>query len=183
MIGAAAYAGFLFAGHAVSLLTFSGAPDPGPAVLCVILGCAGFLLLRWLQSALGPRFGLPPARPSARRHLGHLLDARPRGGRATMWLGGVVLALLPLLYGIRCIVTRKGELGTLIWPSAVDGGAAIALGLGWIGVGLFLHFHFFFGLHPGLEVHSRRGKSLSLIVACLGLTVAGAWSVIAKVPP
>lgn len=52
-----------------------------------------------------------------------------------MWLGGVGLALLPLLYGIRCMVTQRSELGTTVWRSEVEGGAAIAIGVGWIGVG------------------------------------------------
>jgi len=77
-------------------------------------------------------------------------------------------------------VTRKGKLGTLLWPSAVEGGAAIALGLGWIAVGAFLHFHFFFGLHPRLESHSRAGKYVALIAACLGLTIAAIWSVMTR---
>jgi hypothetical protein len=83
---------------------------------------------------------------------------------------------------VSCIVTRRGELGTIIWPSAVEGGPAIALGVGWIGVGLFFHFHFFFGLHTTLQAYSRRGKSIALVVAGTGLTVAGAWSVFAQVP-
>jgi hypothetical protein len=183
LIGAVCYAGFLLAGYAVSFLTFSGPPDPGPALLCVFLGCAAFLLLRWLHSMLASHFGLPErSAPGGRRNLRDLLDARPRRGRVTRWLGGVGVALLPVLYGLRCILAQAGELGTLIWPSRVEGGAAIALGLGWIGVGLFLHFHFFFGLHSGLSANSRMGKSIALIVACVGLTVAGAWSLIEKVP-
>ena len=135
-----------------------------------------------MHSALAPRFGMPERRPSERRSIGELIEAQPRGGAPTMWLGGVGLALLPLFYGIRCIVTQRGELGTIIWPSEVEGGAAIALGVGWIGVGLYLHFHFFFGLHRGLARHSRRGKSIGLVLACAGLIVAGVWSVIARVP-
>jgi hypothetical protein len=182
VIGALAYGAFVVAGLAVSLLTFSSAPDPGPALLCVIIGCAALLVLRAVHSAVAPRFGMPQRRsPSEPRTLDDLIKARPRGGPSTMWLGGVGFASLPLVYGIRCVVTQRGELGTLIWPSEVQGAPAIALGLGWIGVGLFLHFHFFFGLHPTLEVYSRRGKSIALIVAGMGLTAAGAWSVFARV--
>jgi MFS family permease len=184
VIGGLAFATFIIAGFAVSLLTFSGPPDAGPALLTVIIGCAALLLVRGLHSVLAPRFGLPERPgPSGRRSLEDLISARPRGGRPTMWLGGVGFAALPMLYGIRCIVTRQGELGTLIWPSALEGGPAIALGVGWLGIGLFLHFHFFFGLHPRLEGYSRRGKSLALLMATSGLTIAGAWSVLARVPP
>ncbi|TMQ70048.1 MAG: hypothetical protein E6K81_13510 [Candidatus Eisenbacteria bacterium] len=181
LLAAAAYGCFVIAGFAVSVLTFSGAPDAGPALLCVVVACAGFLLARWLQPVMASHFGLPePRRPSGRRDLRDVLDARPRGGRATMWLGGVGLALLPALYGIQCIVTRRGEAGGFPWSSTVEGGAAVVLGLGWIGVGLFLHIHFFFGLEPRLEPHSRAGKYLSLIMACAGLTVGTAWGMIAK---
>jgi hypothetical protein len=120
--------------------------------------------------------------PSERRTVGDLIEAQPRGGAPTMWLGGVGLAVLPVIYGISCIVTRRGELGTVIWPSEVQGAPAIALGVGWIGVGLFLHFHFFFGLHSRLAVFSRRAKALALVVAGAGLAIAGTWSVFAKIP-
>lgn len=182
LLGALAYGLFLFAGFAVSLLTFSGTPDAGPAVLCVVLGGAAFLLLTWLQSVVGPRFGLPPREGSRPRRLDDLLNARASGGPATMWLGGVGMALLPLAYGLSCLVTRRGSLGTILWHNPVEGGGAIALGLGWIAMGAFLHFHFFFGLHPGLGAHSRAGKRVALIVACVGFTIAGIWSVVSATP-
>jgi hypothetical protein len=183
LLAACSYGAFLLAGAVISLLMFSGAPDPWPALLCVGLGCAAFLLAWWLQPVVGWSFGLPPARGDRRRRtLSDLLDARPRGGRPTMWLMGVGLALLPVIYGIQCLVTQRGRLGTTLWPSAVDGGAAIALGLGWIAVGAFLHFHFFFGMHPGLSAHSRPGKRVALIAACAGLSTAVVWSVVSKLP-
>lgn len=182
IIAVLAYGVFLAAGLVIGLLTWSTTPEPWPALLGVLVGCAAMLGARALHSALAPRFGMPVRRPSERRSIGELIEAQPRGGAPTMWLGGVGLALLPLLYGIRCIVTQRGELGTTIWRNEVEGGAAIALGVGWIGVGLYLHFHFFFGLHQRLARHSRRGKSIALVLASAGLTVAGAWSVIALVP-
>lgn len=181
IIGVLAYGAFLAAGLVMGLLTWSTTPEPWPALLGVIVGCAALLGMRALHSALVPRFGMPERRPSEPRSFSELIEAQPRGGAPTMWLGGVGLALLPLLYGIGCVVTQRGELGTTIWRSDVEGGAAIALGVGWIGVGLYLHFHFFFGLHQGLTRYSRRGKSLGLVLACAGLAVAGAWSVIGRV--
>lgn len=178
------YAAFVAAGVILSLMMFSSAPDPAPALLGVLLGCGAFLTLRGLQSAFAARFGMPkPRHPSGRRSLGDVLDARPVGGPGTMWGGGVGLALVPTLYGLRCIVTGQGELGTLIWPSEVTGGAAVVLGLAWIGIGLFLHFHFFFGLHPRLNVHSRTGKSAALVMTTAGFTAATAWSVFAASSP
>lgn len=139
-----------------------------------------------IASALGRLEATPTSvsrTPSERRTVADLIDAQPRGGSPTMWLAGVGLALLPLMYGISCIVTRRGELGTTLWPSEVQGPPAVALGVGWVGVGLFLHFHFFFGLHPRLAAFSRRAKSFALIVAGTGLGIAGTWSVFAHVPP
>jgi hypothetical protein len=182
-IAALSYGAFVVAGAAVSLLTFSSSSDGWPALICVVIGCAVFLAVRGLHAAIAPRFGMPARRRASQpRTVTDLIDARPRGGSPTMWLGGVGLALLPLIYGIGCIVTRRGELGTVIWPSEVQGGAAIALGFGWIGVALFLHFHFFFGLHVRLASFSRRGKSVALVMAAAGLSLAGAWSVFAQIP-
>jgi hypothetical protein len=139
-----------------------------------------------IASALGRLKAAPTSvsrAPSERRTVADLIDAQPCGGSPTMWLAGVGLALLPLVYGISCIVTRRGELGTTLWRSEVQGGPAIALGVGWIGVGLFLHFHFFFGLHSRLAAFSRRAKSVALVMALAGLGVAGTWSVFAQLPP
>jgi len=173
------YGAFLAVGAVLSLVFFSGPPDAWPALLCSLLGCAAFLLLAWLQSVLGLRIE-PRPRRSGRVAPGEILDAR--GGTATMWLAGVGLALLPAIYGMQCLVTRKGTVGTLLWHATVEGGGAIALGLGWIGVAALLHFHFFFGLHPRLEAHSRTGKLYALIAACVGLSTAGIWSFVANAP-
>jgi hypothetical protein len=183
LIATLAYGIFVVAGMAISLLTFGSAPDAWPALLGVVIGCVGFLLVRAVHSAVAERFGLPERRhATAPRTVDDLITAQPRGGVPTMWLGGIGLALLPLTYGISCVVTQRGELGTMIWPSEVQGAPAIALGVGWIGVGAFLHFHFFFGLHQRLRAFSRRGKSIALMVAGVGLATAGTWSVFSRVP-
>ena len=180
LLAALAYGAFLAAGVVISFMLFSGSPDAGPALLCVVIGSAVFLLLTWVQSVLAPHTPLEsPGRASGTRGFQDLLDRHPVGGAAKMWLSGVGLALLPAVYGVQCLWTRTGSLGTLIWRTTVHGGPAIALGLGWIGVGAFLHFHFFFGLHPRLRVHSRMGKLAALIVACAGHSIAGAWMVLA----
>jgi len=178
-----AYGAFLIAGLIIGVMTFSTTPDPWPALIAVVIGCAMFLGARALQAAFGEHFGMPPRRsPAQPRSFDDLLDARPRGNAPTRWLGGVVMAALPMLYGMQCIVTRRGQLGTSLWPNRVEGGAAIALGVGWIGIGLFLHFHFFFGLHSNLQGYSRRGKFIAMMIAGAGLCIAGVWSVIARVP-
>lgn len=184
VVGALGFGAFIVVGFVASLLTFSGSPDPGPALLCVILGCAAFLAARQFQPPVLAREGLQsgPRSASRPRTFADLLDARPQGGPATKWIGGVGLPLLMGYYGLRCIVTREGQIGSRLWPIVVDGVPAVALGVGWIGVGLFLYFHFFVGMSPGSETRSRKGKSLSLLVACLGFMPAVAGAVFSMVP-
>ena len=183
-LGVLSYGAFIVAGLAVSILTFSSSPDPWPALLGVLFGCAAFLGFRLLQSFFSSKFGLPGlAEPKRHRRFEDLLDAVPRGGAMTRWFGGVALASIPFSYGARCIVTGTGELGKFIWPNEVHGVAAVALGVGWIGVALFLHFHFFFGLHPTLMKQSRRAKLISASIAGAGLTIAGAWPVFETLIP
>jgi hypothetical protein len=175
VLAALAYGGFLVVGFVVGLLTWSTAPAPGPALLGVVIGCAALLVMQAIVSAIVPRFGMP----EVHRRSDDLIEARARGGAPTMWLAGIALALLPLTHGIRCVVTQQTEIGTQFWKSEVEGFGAIGVGLAWIGVALFLHFHFFFGLHSRLEAYSPRGKSVALVVACAGLTMAGLWAIVA----
>jgi hypothetical protein len=178
-IAAACYGLFIIVGLVVGLLTFSTTPAPWPALIGVVLGGAAFLVVRLIHSAAASHFGMPERLDRSQpRSFDDLLDARPRGGAATMLIGGVVAPLLPIWYGVNCILTRRGELGHTLFPSEVEGAPAIALGLGWIGVGLFLHFHFFFGLHPALQAHSRRGKTIAVVIGCAGLMVAYAWAML-----
>jgi hypothetical protein len=182
-VGLAVFAAFVAAGIAISVLTFSSAIDPWPALLALGIGCVAFLVVRTLVALLAPRFGMPAAPPSGRRRsFDDLFEGQARGGMPTMWLAGVVMALLPFLYGVRCIITKQGDLGTTLWPAEVHGGAAVALGLGWIGLAAFIHFHFFFGLHPGLRPYCRGGKTIALVLACSGMAIAATWSVLARVP-
>lgn len=172
---------FLLVGAVLSLLTFSGAPETGPALLGVVIGCALFLAVTGLEALIRPRFGMPPAPPPpARRSVADLIAARPRGGPATRWLCGVALPAAPALYGLTCLVTGQGEFGTSLWRVTVTGPAAAALGVGWIGAAAFLHFHFFFGLDPGLERHSRTGKSASLVAGFGGFALAGLGAALAR---
>lgn len=180
VLGTLVYGVFLAAGAAISLLTFSEPRAAVPALIGTAFVCVAVLLAAWLEPKLGTfaaHFGLPePGRAFRERGFDAILEAQPQGGRTTMWIGGVGLALLPTIAGIQCLVTRKAALGSALWHRTLEGGAAIALGLGWIGVGAFLHFHFFFGLHATLSAHSYAGKKLALLVACAGLSIAMIWS-------
>ena len=179
VIAAMAYGVFLIAGLAVGVLTFSMTLEPWPALIATVVGCVGFVVVRMVHSTAASHFGMPERLDRSKpRSFDDLLDARAGGGASTMWLLGVAAALLPISYGIKCIVTRQGELGTTLFRSTVEGIPAVALGVGWIGVGLFLHCHFFFGLHPSLHAHSRWGKVIAVMIACAGLMVAYGWAML-----
>ena len=82
-----------------------------------------------------------------------------------MWLLGIGLALLPLGYGIQCLVTGQARL----WGSNgsdldLKGSAAIALAIAYIAVAAFFHFHWFWGLHPRLLRFSQFFKTITVLV-------------------
>ena len=89
----------------------------------------------------------------------------PSGGRGKMWCLGVVLALVPLGYGVRCLFTGHarffGRRGSHL---DLDGPAAMSLAIAYIAVGVFIHAHWFWGLHPKLEPLSPILKVLAVLV-------------------
>jgi hypothetical protein len=179
LTGTLAYGGFLVVGMVVGLLTFNTKADPVPALISVLAGCGLFLGFVWVEKNLLPKFGLPARSGRGPRRIEDLLDAKPIGGDAARWIGGIAIPLLPAGYGLQCILTQSGRIGYWIGPDKVHGGGAVALGAAWIAIGAFLHFHFFFGLHPALSPYSRRGKTIALVVACLGFITATLWSMAA----
>ena len=71
---------------------------------------------------------------------------RPSGGPAKQWLAGVLLASLPVIYGIVCI--RRGHttlFGSYGRTLDLAGGAGLSLAVSYIALGAFLHFHYFWG--------------------------------------
>ncbi len=104
----------------------------------------------------------------------------PSGGRGKMFLLGIVLALVPIYYGIRCLqinhATFFGRGGSRL---ELNGSSATAMAIVYIAVGVFIHAHWFWGLHPKLEPLSPVLKVLSLLAflgafgyaACRILTV------------
>jgi hypothetical protein len=92
------------------------------------------------------------------------LGNSPSGGPVKMWLLGVCLALMPIIYGIRCLISGhtylpgRGSTGIYL-----TGTAAQSLAIAYISVGIFIHFHYFWGLHPHLFRFSQRLKMFSLL--------------------
>lgn len=102
----------------------------------------------------------------------------PSGGRGTQWFAGVVLALIPIIYGIVCI--NRGW--TPLWgrnsPAMIlRGTESIILASSYIAAGFFLHFHYFWGLHRRLFRYSQVLKSIALM-AFLSCFLYTLWEII-----
>jgi hypothetical protein len=93
------------------------------------------------------------------------LANEPSGGPLKMWLTGVGMALIPIGYGVHCLVTGHarffGRRGSNL---NLDGATAISLAIAYISIGAFVHFHFFWGLHPRLRGLSPLLKLLAQLV-------------------
>lgn len=89
----------------------------------------------------------------------------PSGGSVSQWLGGALIPLTILIYGINCLergfTTLPGRGGSAIF----DGPEGIALACSYIAFGCFLHFHYFWGLHEKLYRFSESLKILALLAA------------------
>jgi hypothetical protein len=89
------------------------------------------------------------------------LSYSPSGGRLKMWLLGFFLALIPLGYGVHCLMTGHarffGRLGSHL---DLDGTAATSLAIAYIAVGLFMHAHWFWGLHLRLFRFSQISEGI-----------------------
>ena len=81
---------------------------------------------------------------------------------SSKWLAGVILAAVPIIYGIICI--HRGH-ATLLGRRAasldVSGKAGFWLAVSYIALGSFLHFHYFWGLSERLWRFSQAGKFTS----------------------
>lgn len=92
------------------------------------------------------------------------LGNTPSGGPIKMWVAGVGVALIPIIYSIHCLISGHtyfpGRGGTGIILTDVK---AQSLAIAYISVGTFIHFHYFWGLHPRLFRFSPLLKMLSLL--------------------
>lgn len=81
-----------------------------------------------------------------------------------MWLSGVVLALIPIGYGVHCLRTGHAWLpGQGGGGLDAHGSTAVALAIAYISIGAFIHFHYFWGLHPKLHVVGPLMKTLAAV--------------------
>lgn len=93
------------------------------------------------------------------------LSDAPSGGPLKMWLAGVGVALIPIGYGLHCLLTGHavlpGQKGSNL---DTHGRTAVALAIAYLSIGAFLHFHYFWGLHRRLCVLSPILKALAALV-------------------
>ncbi len=91
-------------------------------------------------------------------------DGAPPAGVCPKWLGGMVIPLGLVVYGMACLVALRGILPG--WQAFLDlrGIDAVLLGLSSMAAGTFLHMHYFWGSVRRLSRWSSAGKTLALFV-------------------
>lgn len=93
----------------------------------------------------------------------------PSGGPLKAWLLGFGLALVPISYGVRCLIAGHARLfGRHGSHLDLNGSAALALSIAYIAIGVFIHSHWFWGLHRKLEPFSYLLKISSVLVFFVG---------------
>jgi hypothetical protein len=98
------------------------------------------------------------------------LSHTPSGGRLKLWLLGVGVALIPVGYGIRCLLAGQATLfGKRGARLELTGSEAFAMAIAYFAIGVFIHAHWFWGLHPKLEGFSSLLKTMSLLAFLGGL--------------
>jgi hypothetical protein len=99
--------------------------------------------------------------------------AQPPGGWKEMWIGGIVVALLPVAYGAYCLYSGHAYFPRRHGPALdLQGWEAVVLAVAYIAIGAFLHFQFFWGRHPRLRSWSPRLKRGALLIVSSGIGYA-----------
>jgi hypothetical protein len=86
----------------------------------------------------------------------------PASGPIAKWFGGMIVPLALIAYGITCIITQHGIVGSRT-PLELHGMKAVALGIATVSIALFLHCHYFWGNIYHLSAWAVLGKIVSLI--------------------
>lgn len=86
-----------------------------------------------------------------------------------MYLGGIILPLILISYGVWCFATGHGVLAGEYAPLDLYGVRAVALGLASLSLGVFLHCHYFWGNRYHLAPFAVIGKILSALGFISGL--------------
>ncbi len=93
----------------------------------------------------------------------------PSSGRREKWIGGIGVALIPIIYGIYCLYTGHSHVPRRHHGFVdLQGGDAVAAAIAWIALGAFMHFKYFWGRHPRLGAWSGRLESAAMLVFIAG---------------
>lgn len=119
--------------------------------------------------------------------LADALNSPPSGGKAQMWIAGVMLAAISFAYGLFCCVTMHAKTINITlrgFPLLgqgpfldILGGAAFSMGAIFVFAGLFMHFQWFWGNHPRLSDYYELGKYGS-VVGIIGALVAHVYYIL-----
>lgn len=92
------------------------------------------------------------------------LEPPRKDGPVKMWVGGVVVPLAPILYGIRGLVVGKTILPSRSGEGLeLTGTDAVLLSCACICLGLLIHAHYFWRLHSKLWRFSDALKGVSVV--------------------
>jgi len=92
------------------------------------------------------------------------LASTSSGGSIKMWIVGIGIALVPIIYGTYSLIIGHTYLpGRGSSGLDLTGTGAQSLAIAYISVGIFIHFHFFWGLHPRLYRFSQLLKIVPLL--------------------
>ena len=89
-----------------------------------------------------------------------------------MWLGGVGLAVVPVIYAVHCLIAGRATFPADGAGLEVHGSAATALAIAYMAVGVFMHVHWFWGLQPRLSVFSPVLRVVTFVVFFSSFSVA-----------
>lgn len=100
------------------------------------------------------------------------LEDIPSGGPFKKWFLGVIVAVLPVLHGVRVLsegtVTIVGKHRSQLQLHGLDAACVAFL---FIGLGAGIYFHYFWGLHQPSQDVSQVGKLGSALVMMIALGI------------
>ena len=87
------------------------------------------------------------------------------------WVMGVIVALIPAVYGIRCVIAGATTIiGRRGWV-AVTGWAGVAFAIAFVSLACWLHFHYFWANHHRLWRFSELGKFVALVTFAVSVLI------------
>jgi hypothetical protein len=97
----------------------------------------------------------------------------PKSGPVPKWLGGVIVPLALIGYGVTCFFTKHAVLSGRFDSMELHGANATALAVTILSLGIFLHCHYFWGNIIHLSPWAVLGKivSMTAMIGSLGFVI------------